>query len=363
MIGRASASGPAGPTRIALLIDATGSTNRPSGADLDHDGREESILIAEVVAGRQLLAELETVEAKSPGTAFEMSIVRFGTEVKVMAPLAKMSEPQGLKSLRVALDRVAADGTVGDNNDPVGFDEAVKALKIGERAGKYVILFMSDGGVSLSRLATGGLQNTLDAAARAGLAGVIVHTVGMGKEFSGVIPQTPAFPPSPSDGVEILASAAALGAPGGIVTPLPLPADVVKIVPHLPIFEVPEADIQEVQVVNESNGKPALSVQLSRDGAFQAEVPVSLMPRAELETNSLVATAVARDGISKATDRVWVQCPPQPASLALIYRRRASSAAAGEAPAVDRNHSRLFRKHAGECRRQAQEPDRPCDGR
>ncbi len=131
LIGRASSTGPAGALRIALLIDATGSTRRSSGADLDGDGKEETILQAEVAAGRLLLDELEKVEAKSPGTAFEATILRFGTEASVITPLVRLTDPQGVLALRAALDRVASEGTVGDNNDPAGLDEAVKAAHEG----------------------------------------------------------------------------------------------------------------------------------------------------------------------------------------------------------------------------------------
>ncbi len=156
--------------------------------------------------------------------------------------------------------------------------------------------------------------------ARAGSAGVIVDSFGMGKDFAGIGSPKIAYPPLPSSGVDILATVAALGGPDGLFLPLPLPAHVVQIIARLPILELPEAELKEVQVVNETTGKPAFSVQLSRDGAFQAEVPVSLLPEGPHETNTLVATAIARDGISKASDRVTVQCPRQPGTLAVLYR-------------------------------------------
>src|SRR5262249_27398075 len=64
LTGRASSTGPAGATRVALVIDVSGSTTESSSSDLDGDGKEESILQAELAAGRLLVDELEKVEAK-----------------------------------------------------------------------------------------------------------------------------------------------------------------------------------------------------------------------------------------------------------------------------------------------------------
>ncbi len=174
---------------------------------------------------------------------------------------------------------------------------------------------MSDGGPNE-------LRPSLDASARIGSSQVIIHTFGLGREFLGKIDPAVTFPPDPANPVNVLAMVAALGGPVGSITALPRPADVVQVIPRLPILELPEAELKEVQVVNETTGKAAFSVQLSRDGGFQAEVPVSLMPEGPYETNVLVATAIARDGVSKASDRVTVRCPPQPGRLAVRYRGR-----------------------------------------
>jgi hypothetical protein len=260
-----------------------------------------------------LLDELEKIEAKTPGTAFEVTVVRFASGATTLVPLTRMTDAQGVASLRQALDRIAREGSQGGTNYVAALDEATGALKAAERPGNCVILFMSDGGPNQ-------LRPSLDASARTGLAGVVVHTFGLGQAFLGKIEPVTMFPPDPSNAVNILATVAALGGPVGTVTPLPLPAEVVRIIPRLPILELPEAELKEVQVVNETTGKPAFSVQLSRDGAFQAEVPVSLLAAGPHETNVLVATAIARDGITKASDRVTVQCPPQPGTLAILYR-------------------------------------------
>jgi hypothetical protein len=316
VIGRASTTGPAGATRIALVADVSGSADASCGADLDGDGHPESIIQAEVAAGRVLLEELEKVEGRTPGTAFEVTIVRFASGAMTMTPLRRMSEAAGVAALRQALDRVARDGSQGDTNYLAALDEATRALQVVERPGPCIILFLSDGEPNE-------LRPSLDAAARTGLARVVIHTFGLGQAFLGAVDSRVAFPPDPRGGVNVLAAVAALGGPTGTVTALPRPADIVPIIPRLPVLELPEAELKEVQVVNETTGKPAIPpVQLSNDGAFQAEVPVSLLPGGAHEANTLVATAVARDGISKASDRVTVQCPPQPGTLTVLYRAK-----------------------------------------
>jgi hypothetical protein len=316
VIGRASTTGPAGATRVALVLDISLSTTSSCGADLDGDGREENIFQAEAAAGRVLLDELAKVEAKSPGTAFEVTIVRFAATATALTPLTPMTDAKGVASLRAALDRIVRDGSQSGTNYAAAFDEATRALKAAERPGHCVILLMSDG-------APNELRPSLDAAARAGLAGVIVHTFGLGRDFLGRIsPRGAVFPPEPPDPVNVLAAVAALGGPTGTVTALPRPADVIPVIPRLPVLDLPEAKLKEVQVVDATTGKPAFSVQLAPDGAFQAEVPISLLPAGPHETNVLVATAVALDGISKADDRVTVRCPPQPGTVAVLYRTR-----------------------------------------
>jgi hypothetical protein len=315
VIGHASSTGPAGALRIALVVDVSGSADASCGADLNGDGKEESIIQAEAAAGQLLLDELEKIEARTPGTAFEVTVIRFASGGETLAPLSRMTDPAGVSTLRQALDRIAREGNRGGTNYVAALDEAIRSLKTGERPGNCVVLFMSDGGPNE-------LRPSLDASARTGLAQVVIHTFGLGQAFLGKLAPAVVFPPDPSDPVNVLALVAALGGPIGTVTALPRPADILQIIPRLPILELPEAELKEVQVVNETTGAPALSVQLSRDGAFQAEVPVALLPEGPHETNVLVATAIARDGISKASDRVTVRCPPQPGSLTINYRSR-----------------------------------------
>jgi hypothetical protein len=311
VIGRAATTTRAGATQIALVIDASGSTTDPSGADLDGDGKEDSILEAEVAAVRILLDKLVELEAQSPGTAFAVTLVRFADDAEVMVPLRRMTDAQGVAALYDALGRILRTFRGGKTYYNKALDAALAAFEDANLPGPRVILFMSDGKPSE-------LLPSLAAAARAGLGEAVIHTFGLGKDFRGTPPATIVIPPYPTDGVSILATVAKLGAAGGAVIARPRPADVVQIIPRLPVLELPDVALQEVQVVNQTTGKAALQVDLTRDGAFQARVPVSLLPTGRHASNTLVATAIATDGVSTATAEVRVRSepdreePPQP---------------------------------------------------
>ncbi|MFO0966679.1 MAG: VWA domain-containing protein [Gemmataceae bacterium] len=113
---------------------------------------------------------------------------------------------------------------------------------------------------------------------------------------------------------------AAAAAPGGTVTPLPRPADVLSVVKRLPILELPEAELKEVQVVNVTTKQPAFKVDLRPDGAFEALVPAALVPWDKHRTNLLEATAIAKDDVSKATDRVTIRGVLPWAKVRILYR-------------------------------------------
>ena len=299
LTGRASTTGIAGATRLAVVIDTSGSTKGPSGADLDGDGDPESILEAEIAAADRLLDALQKVEASGPGIAFEVAILRFQNRAEVMGPLTPMTDAKGVEALRAGLQTMRDEGHSGGTRYHRGLDLAVETLDLANHRGDSVILFLSDG-------APDGLIDGLSAAARTGLHGTVIHTFGLGRSFRDEIAPEVGFPPAPRGGANILATVAALGGPGGSVTALPRPADIVEVVPKLPLLELPEAELKEVLVVNETIGKPAASVALSPDGSFEAEVPVSFFTDAAQGTNTLTATAIAIDGVTTATDQVVV---------------------------------------------------------
>ncbi|MBI3963027.1 MAG: VWA domain-containing protein, partial [Deinococcus sp.] len=306
--GRASVSGPPGVTRIAMVLDASGSAIDPSGADLNEDGREESIIQAEVAGGLLLLDELVRVEDETPGTTFALTIVRFSSGGEAVAPLTSLSDPEGVAALRAALESIPRGPVAGGTNYEAALNAAVREMGVEEAPGNAFILFMTDGEPN-------SVKPSLDAALRAGLVGVVIHTIGLGNDFQGEISPRVFFPPEATSGPDILAAVAAAGATGGTVTALPTPADIVQIVPSLPALVLSEAKLQAVQAVNLTTGQPAFSVELGSDGSFHAQVPVELFPQAALESNTLAATAIASDGASTATARVQVRSAAPPPAL------------------------------------------------
>jgi len=316
LIGRASTTGPAGATRVAIIIDVSGSAKDSSGADIDGDGKPDSILQAEVAAARLLIRELKKVEDGGPGTAFAVTVLRFGSKGEVMAPLTPMTQPNAVGQLNKALDRVLKEGTRGSTNFESAVDTALKVFEKAKQSGPSVILMMTDGAPSAG--SRGPVPSSLDAASRAGLTGTTMHMIGLGKAFLGKISPKVGFPPQPKGGVNILATMKDAGAPGGTVTPLPKPADVVKVVAHLPVLNLPEAKLKEVQVVNTTINRPAFSVKLEKDGSFVADVPVSLLPSGKHRWNTLQATAIAMDGVSQATAKVRVRGVELKATLQVV---------------------------------------------
>ncbi|MFQ5731353.1 MAG: VWA domain-containing protein [Planctomycetaceae bacterium] len=318
LIGRASTTGPAGATRVAIILDVSGSARNSSGADIDGDGKHDSILKAEIAAARLLIGEIKSVENKGPGTAFAVTILRFSSRGEVIAPLTAMTQPGAVKRLNAALDRIAKDGTLGNTNFESAIDTALTAFRDAKRSGPSVILFMTDG--APTRGSRGPVLSSLDAAARAGLSGTVIHTIGLGKAFLGKISPNVGFPPRPRTVVNVLATMKDAGAPGGTVTPLPKPADVVKVVSRLPVLELPDAKLKEVQVTNTTIKRPAFAVKLEKDGSFAADVPVSLLPMGSLRWNTLQSTAIAMDGVSRATAKVRVRGAALKATLHVVTK-------------------------------------------
>jgi hypothetical protein len=310
--GRASTTGPAGSTRVAIILDASGSAvEDSSGAGLDGDGKEENILEAEVAAARTLLNELAQVESRAPGKTFDVAILRFADKSDVMAPLLPLNDPTTPSKLNAALDQILKDGRQGGTNFEPVINQTLELFQQSERAGPAVMVFMSDGYpiVSLGRGTRSAAPEGFNAAARAGLQGVEFHAIGLGKDFQSSIEAELGFPPYPAedDGAAIIAHMAACGSPSSTATALPKPADVVKVVSRLPVVELPEAELKEVRVVNVTTAEPAFSVQLDRNGFFEADVPVSLVPVGKHDWNTLEATAIAKDERYTATDRVRIR--------------------------------------------------------
>lgn len=302
LVGRAATGAEAGTTQIAILIDTSGSTADPSGVDLNGDGKEETVLEAEVAAARILVEELGKIEAENPGDAFAVGLLRFSDGAERMASLTRLSAPNAIEGLVNAFDRLIEKGPGGDTYYDKGLDAAVDAIEESRMRGPRIILLMSDGKPS-------DLQAALAAATRTGRAHTVIHALGLGKDFKGNVSAQPRFPPYPSSGVDTLGLIAALAHAGGEVFPSPRPGDAVAVLTQLPILKKIDAGLKTVLVENVTTAQAAKDVSVSSDGSFIAQVPISLLPTGEYEENTLRVTAIAIDDVSRANDQVRIKAP------------------------------------------------------
>lgn len=298
VVGQASTSRPAGATRIAIVMDTSGSVLEPSGDDLDGDDKEETVLDAQVMASKLLVEKLHELDQRNPGTAFQVSVIRFSLDPEVMSPLLPLSDPSSQKTIQAALDRIQKEGDQGGTSFIVGLQAAMAEFQAAEKPAPSVILFISDGEGAARQYA-----------ASIGFQGVAIHAIGLGNNFREPLPglETVVLPRNVSSPYLEMADFAAVGGPGGGMWAIPKPADIVKVLPKLPVTELPEADIKEIRVVNSTTGVAAENVRIDRNGFFEADVPVNLVPDGTHELNRIVVTAVARDGESYDTDEVSVR--------------------------------------------------------
>lgn len=284
VVGHASAIGSAGATRIAVVVDTSHSTADSTEIDLDADGDNESIFDAEIAAVRTLISELTRVEEDSPGTAFELALVTFGVSALSVTPLSKLDDEGELARLLASLDSIGIGAQGADTFYDRGIDAAMRVMSTKD-TGPAVILFVTDGKPSQP-------QGALDAAARVGDKGIILHTIGLGPDFRGGDAKRISYPASIENGADILSLMASLGAPESQSWSLPKPAEIVALVPKLPVLARSDALIRAVTIKNLDTSQDAHDVELFADGAFRGVVPVD--PR--LPFNRLEVTAFGEQG-------------------------------------------------------------------
>lgn len=292
VIGHASTATRAGVTQLYLVIDTSGSTEDSSGADLDNDGTQESILEVEIAAALDLIDALAKAEATGPGTAFAVSIVGFGDLGRTLVAPVPMTHAEAVDKLKGQIGALTVSAHRGGSTF---YDRALNAaLRTAEDAGldgPGIILLITDGKPSQNIAA-------YDAAARAGQRDFIVHTIGLGADFGDARNPKSEFPPASERGADILATMAALGAPGGQTWTFERPSDVVRLVESLPVTDRADAAIASLQIINATTGAEASVVDIKPDGSFEATVPVSLAANTSLWMNRIVVTA---EGVSGAT--------------------------------------------------------------
>jgi hypothetical protein len=276
---------------VVLVIDTSASTADPSGADIDGDGTlgrawlddtgghhnsdaGDSILTAEVVAARQLLAEFDAGSTRA-------GVVSFAGKERGPFAWLPLAESSALTRHALSNDYAAVDRSLtallshepeGSTDMAAAIDEAVAGFGTPDATRRRLVMFFTDGYPTLPYGPNQEAKNViavLDAANRARAAGVEIHTFAIGGEAV-------KWP---------LALMEISERTGGVFTPVRHPVDLVDTVQHAGV-----GDLSTVTLRNATTGHGAWPFATSPDGAFHGFVP--LVPGA----NQLEVNAVATRG-------------------------------------------------------------------
>lgn len=286
--GQASTTVVSGVTKFALLLDLSGSTQDPSGRDVDGDGQIDSILMAEVTAARRLLEQLSAIEDDKPGQQFAVGIVGFADSAQAFSPLLLLSEEGAQARLTAALDGLAAGMLGGSTYYDRGLVSAERLVASLDRPGPVGVTMFTDGRPS-------DVIAAIDAAARFGVVGMSLHMIGVGADFDRPVPSSAVYPPVPETGPEILATMVAFGGDGSAAWAAPEPSDIVRLVDGLPILETTDGGIDTVTITNLSTGQTGV-VDLRADGSFGAELPVKFAGDGGAPVNRILIEVQATSG-------------------------------------------------------------------
>lgn len=303
---------------VMIVIDTSGSTFEPTGADVNGNGvvgtatfgglfgigstdAGDSILAAEVAAAEQLLGGLDPRSTRVGLVTFAGEPEQGGLFAGAPPPAAITEEPltTDYDRVRLALRAVLQRGPAGATHMAAGADQATVELK-GLRGGlsqpdpksEKIVLFLTDGqptlpaGPGFDSINVGAV---LRAAERARRAGVRFHAFAIGPEALA----------GPVAAVELAART------GGHFTPVRRPGDIVSVVE-----QVRFSNVESVTLTNLSTGETARQVIVNADGSFGGLVPV------HAGLNRIRVTATADDG-AKSERIVQVSYAPGTESPAL----------------------------------------------
>ncbi len=290
---------------VMLVLDVSGSTEYPSGIDVDDDGKigqtqrsitpgvgdmanddpDDSILAAEVAASKALLDQLDPQRVHIGVASFsgEVDSVTGRGMSRGNDALLEVGLTSNYDAVRGALEAVRLRGPTGGTNMEAGVKLGLRELaalpgaQSKPRPGaKKVILFLTDGKPSLPF----GLANVedkedmlaaIDAAQLAKVAGVMLNVYGLG-------PSAIDYP---------VAATEMAKATGGLYTPVRRPGDIVSL-----LSGVSFANVEDVVAVNLTLNEWAgpNDILLSPDGSFQGFIPV------RQGLNRIRVSALASDG-------------------------------------------------------------------
>jgi len=305
-----SAVAPVGDYRkidVVFVLDTSGSTEDPSGADINGNGvigtslpglggllglgsvdPGDSVLAAEVASARHLVSgfnarttrvALVTFAGESRGGPYGHQVFN---EATTLVPLTSDYD-----DFRDGLDDVLGRGPRGLTHMAAGVDQATRellglsgGLSIPEEDADHIVIFLTDGVPTLPygmHARRENIQAVLRAARRAATQGIRVFTYGIGEEAL-------------REPVAIVRLAEITD---GVFTPVRDPADLVEV-----IEDINFGGVESVVVRNLTTGAIANQVQIDPDGGFSALVPVAP------GKNLLRVSARSDDGREAEVDRV-----------------------------------------------------------
>ena len=290
---------------IVLVLDTSGSTDRPSGGDIDADGevgrasldaaglqrtsdRGDSVLAAEISAARQLLAELDAASTRVGVVAFAGSEPGALDWLLPRTPSARTLQTLTTQHEAVdgALDALLAEDPSGGTDMAGAIDRALAVFSAAADTAATpgdvhrMVLFFTDGYPTLPFGHGEEARNVsavFAAAERAREAGVELHTFAIGKEAV-------AWP---------LALLEAAERTGGVFTPVRHPADLIDMIAHAGV-----GGLEGVRLYNATTGQVAMPFRVAPDGAFHGFV--ELVPG----LNRIAALARTTLGVEARQERV-----------------------------------------------------------
>jgi hypothetical protein len=280
---------------VVFLIDSSGSTADPSGADVDKDGKTgrgflgiisntdsgDSVLAAEIASARRLLRTFDPNVSAVAVVSFDGGRSSGFALGRRPLPDAIVEQPltANYALAESALQRILERGPDGGTNMAEGLRTAVNELTGFHSAsiprpgaGRSIYLF-TDGFPTLPFIGYGderkNVELTVYYAETAGRVGIKVHTFAVGKAALS----------------RPLAAVDSARVSGGMFVPVPDPARLPAVVEA-----VASIRLQQVNVRNATTGERARVIQVNADGTFDSLVP--LTPG----LNNLEVVATATDG-------------------------------------------------------------------
>ena len=301
---------------VAIVIDTSASTGGPSEADINGNGKigkvyggafgsvfgaslsdpGDSILAAEVAAARQLLRGLDPRSTRVAVIVFagepeQQGGVIFGGSASKPA-LTIQALTNEYERVERALDSVLAQGPAGLTHIAAGVDQATVelmgikgALSRKDPTSQKIVLFFTDGVPTLpygAQFEAENVRAVLRAAGRSQYSDIRIHSFAIGPEALD----------SPIATVEMARRT------GGYFTPVRDPGMLAEAVETVDF-----ANLDEVVLKNDTNGKLADPFRLTADGAWSGFLPL------EKGENRLEVTARADDA-SKAERKFSVRMDP-----------------------------------------------------